>query len=604
MKSLLVFPVIFFITISHTSAQIFFEVTDSGNDLATAPGAPSGSYTGCAWIDYDNDGLLDMFWSQRGLYHNTGGSFEKNDEAGIALTYGIGTSWSDYDNDGFIDCFLSGGGTNGSALFKNNGNGTFSKISDAPFSPATNLRSWACAWGDVNNDSYTDIVLAAPFGFAGIDDENKFLVNNGDGTFEKIDSVLIAQGTAPYTVPTWSDYDFDGDIDCFIGSGPANGTVAPDYLYKNELTETGSSAYFTKITTAPIATDAVDGQVWNWIDYDNDGDLDAYLTNYVGTSGGPGMHNNLYRNDGGVYVKMTETEVGDIVSDAGLSLASVWEDFDNDGDLDCIVTNDGTNCEFYYNNNDGSFTKDNAEAFVLTDGFYYGTAAADYDRDGDVDLFLSGVLTARGLFENTASTNGNNWVNFEVKGIGSSLFYSANKSALGTKVKIKANINGTDVWQFREISAQNSFGSMNSLNVEFGLGDAEIIDSLIVSWPTGYDDTCTNIPANNFYEMNELQCPQLIDVTVQDAKPAFQFEITPNPVYQNMNITVSTPVAGDFTIEISDLNGKQTALVFSGFLHKGDTAIQLNTAGYTSGIYFCKLVSGGKKLTKKFEIIK
>ncbi|MBC8172900.1 MAG: VCBS repeat-containing protein, partial [Chitinophagales bacterium] len=207
---LISFLITFFIFLLNTFSQIFIKVTADDNDLADAPGAIANTYTGCAWIDYDNDGWLDMFWVQRGLYHNTGVSFEKNTDADIAVTSGIGTSWSDYNNDGFIDCFIAGGGTNGSSLYKNKGDGTFTKITSGPLTPATGLRAWACAWGDIDNDSYTDIVLAAPFGFAGIDDENKFLLNKGDGTFEKLDTILITQGTAPYTIATWSDYDMDG----------------------------------------------------------------------------------------------------------------------------------------------------------------------------------------------------------------------------------------------------------------------------------------------------------------------------------------------------------------------------------------------------------
>lgn len=124
--------------------------------------------------------------------------------------------------------------------------------------------------------------------------------------------------------------------DLFIGSGPA-GTLARDYNYRNLLVET-SVPYLSRLDTGILGTDLVDGQNYSFIDYDNDGDLDAYLTNY--RSGTP---NHLYRNEGnGFYRKMTAAEAGVLVSDMASSLANVWADFDNDGDLDCYVTNDGS----------------------------------------------------------------------------------------------------------------------------------------------------------------------------------------------------------------------------------------------------------------------
>ncbi|MBC8045548.1 MAG: ASPIC/UnbV domain-containing protein, partial [Fimbriimonadaceae bacterium] len=285
-------------------------------------------------------------------------------------------------------------------------------------------------------------------------------------------------------------------------------------------------------------------------------------------------------------------------------LASVWEDFDNDGDLDCIVTNDGTNCEFYYSNNDGTFTKDATETFVLTNGNYYGASAGDYDRDGDVDLFISAVGSAKGLFENIASANGNNWVNFNVKGIGGELVYGTNRSALGVKIKLKAHINGNDVWQFREISAQNSFGSMNSLNTEFGLGDADIIDSLITIWPTGNKDTCTNIAVNNFYDINEIECPQLVEVAIENNTSKFNFEIAPNPATVYLNINITNTEINSYTIEITDISGKRIETLFFDHLQQGDTTIQYNTEDLAAGFYICKLSSGGNYKSVNFEVIK
>lgn len=586
---------------TNVFAQIFEKLTDSGNAIVAAPGAPAGSYSGCAWIDYDNDGWSDLFWSGGGLFHNDSGTgFSKITTSGLFTASGIGTSWSDYDNDGFIDCAIANGFGVGSAVYHNNGDGSFTKLSSAPFDMALQLRAWSCAWADIDQDAFTDLILVAPFGFAGITDKNKFLLNKGDGSFSLLDTMAFTQVTAPYTVGTWSDYDMDGDADLFIGSGPANGTVAPDYLYKNQLTETGTAAYFTKMTTGILATDSVDGQVWNWIDYDNDGDADAYLTNYVGTSGGSGMVNNLYRqNSDGSFTKQLPDEAGPIVSDAAASLASVWEDFDNDGDLDCLVTNDAGHCEFYYNNSDGSFTKDDSEYFVTHSGYYYGAAAADYDKDGDLDVFISAVGDGKGLFQNSSSANGNHWVNFNVTGNSAD---GNNASALGTKIKTRAMINGNNIWQYREISAQNSFGSMNSLNVEFGLGDADKIDSLIIIWPSGDHDTCSNIPADAFYDLKENECyiPAFISPHII---PQFSMQLSPNPAADLLTISVNSVKSDKCTILFSDIQGNIMQKIYDGIVPAGNASWQINLKGVAEGMYSISISNGLNSEVKKFSVI-
>ena len=595
MRKLFIFQLLFVPVLLH--AQIFTKVTDADNPIVSAAGAVAGSYSGCAWIDYNQDGNLDLYWVRGGLFKNNGdGNFSKITDSNLKTDAGYGTTWADFNNDGFIDCFISGGNTRGSSLHKNNGDGSFTKIISGPLLDSAELKGWGSAFADINNDAYADIIIAAPFGFAGITDGNKLLLNSGDENFIRIDTSVICTGTAPYTVPSFSDFDMDGDMDCFIGSGPANGTVAPDYLYKNELNETGIVGYFTRIETYPIGTEPVDGQIWNWIDYDNDGDLDAYLTNYVGTSGGVGMVNNLYRNDDGNFIKMTEADAGPIVSDKGLSLASVWEDFDNDGDLDCYVTNDNTaKCKYYQNNNDGTFTSITTEPIVLAAASFYGATAGDYDRDGDIDLFVSATGSAKGLFQNNASANGNSWVNFELEGRGPGIVIGSNRSAIGAKVKVKANINGTDVWQLREVSAQNSFNSMNSFNVEFGFGDATIIDSMIILWPSGVIDSCSGIALNAFYHVTEGFCPAE-PLTIQTNNSSLEFSIYPNPAHDLIYVQLGSNLK-NADIQITDLTGR---IISSTINHSDENTLlfEIETGHVPPGIY-CVLINSGSDMSCK-----
>ena len=338
---------------SAARAQNFTKVTDAANPIVTL-GGPASTWGGASWIDPDADGDVDLYVNGIGLFRNDGSSAFVHLPAAVpSLSTPFGNTWADVDNDGDLDVFLSGGAPSGSALCINQGNLTFTKELTGAIGNAGENRAWGCAFADYDLDGSVDLVTAAANGFAGIMNPNRLYHNDGTGTFVRIDTATVAQGLAPYTIPTWSDYDFDGDPDLFIGTGPADGSVARDYLYRNRL-ETAAH-WFQRIDTAPLGTDLQDGQIYNWIDYDNDGDLDTYLTNYSGPSGG--MANRLYRNDAGTFVAVSAATAGALVSDALLSLASVWQDFDNDGDLDCLVTQDSNHpTRFYRNNGIGTFT--------------------------------------------------------------------------------------------------------------------------------------------------------------------------------------------------------------------------------------------------------
>ncbi|MEO6168034.1 MAG: VCBS repeat-containing protein, partial [Chitinophagales bacterium] len=259
-----------FLMTQFSFAQPFSKITDPDNPIFSD--TPENFYQGASWIDYDNDGKLDLFVVKKALYHNEGnGNFTKVTNSGLNTSAGLGNSWADYDNDGDLDCFISGGNSRGSSLFDNNGDGTFTRNLSGPLADSLALRAWSCAWGDYDNDAFTDVILAAPLNFIGVTDNNKFLHNLANGTFERLDTSIVCQEPGPYTIASWSDYDDDGDIDLFIGSGPVDGTVEPDFLYKNYLSESGIG-YFRKDIQSQL-TQARDGQQWSWIDFDNDGDL-------------------------------------------------------------------------------------------------------------------------------------------------------------------------------------------------------------------------------------------------------------------------------------------------------------------------------------------
>lgn len=521
-------------TVSALRAQTFVVVNDTANGIANPLNWTSNQrYVGAAWIDFDGDHDLDLATGRNELYRNDGdGRFVKVSGAfgNSASTQGeVGMTWADFDNDGDLDVYLVG---LRSDLYRND-NGIFNRVTTGTIGLGQNYNAWAGAWGDYDNDGHVDLVLAAPFNFNGITTSNFLFHNNGDGTFAKVDTTPITSQTAPFTVPTWCDYDLDGDIDLFIGSGPANGTIAADFYYKNMLTESGT-AFFVRMTDN-FAVEPRDGQNVNWIDFDNDGDLDLYVTNYVGNASG--LVNHMYRNDGGTYTKITS---GSIVTDAQTSLGNIWEDFDNDGDLDCFVTNEqGTTNRYYRNDGGGSFTRIDGTPLSADNTPHNGASAGDFDQDGDLDLFVwSTPATSRRLYRNDL-TGSNHWVRFELVGTVS------NRASLGAIVRVKSVIGGASVWQMRQISAQNAFNGHSSLFPHFGLGDATLVDSVIVTWPSGTIKILTQVDADQFIVLTEDTAPTAAPVFLPLASKStfatqlfafsFQAGAVPSATYRLLN---------------------------------------------------------------------
>ncbi len=479
-------------------AQVTFtRITDAGNPIVTD--VNNTNYTGCAWVDYDADGLLDLCITDPNnvdLYHNEGGgnfSFVVGNALSAATGAFLGTSWADFDNDGDLDCMLAA--TNTSKLFANNGDGTFTELPQSHLG-TTDTRGWSPAWGDYDNDGDVDMVISFPTGFVGgVQRSNLFLRNDGppDFTFTRIDTGAVVADLKPFTSGNWADYDLDGDLDLFFGSGPASAASGVDDLFRNLLVEQGVPG-FERITTAPLATDQADGQVWNWIDFDNDGDLDGFRTNWGLSSFF--RTNDLYRNNAGVY---SEDLFDPWSSVNDVSLSNVWGDFDNDGDLDVYIANVGNINRYYQNNGDGTFTQITTGDQLGTSEGSTGASAGDYDNDGDLDLFAVASGAGKRMLLRNDTNNGNGWIRIKLEG------GLSNWSAVGAKVFLRANINGTDVKQHREVSTQNTFLGHNMLDVHFGLGDASIIDSLRVEWPGGGSFDTAGVAINQYITIFE-QC--------------------------------------------------------------------------------------------------
>lgn len=580
-----------------TFAQNFIKITDTTNAIVSSQFF--GTYFGSSWVDIDNDGYPDLYVNRKGLFRNNGnGNFSLSGTVLETDISNLSNTWADYNNDGFIDCWVTSTGAPTSFLYKNNGDGSFTKIVSGEIGDSSYNTGWGNAWADYDNDGYPDLVIAAANAFGTVNHSNRLYHNNGDGSFSRVDVHGLTDTLAPFTVPTWSDYDQDGDMDLFIGTGPG-GSVGLDNMYKNMLTETGV-ANLVRLNLPPLSTDLQDGQVWNFIDYDNDGDLDACLTNYASS-----VTNRLYRNNNGTYERMTAAQVGTIVSDLGLFLANNWGDFDNDGDQDCFITRQGANPLYYNNNGDGTFTRLDNTAFAQNPGNNFGATAADYDKNGTLDLYVTGGTASNGLYKNEL-TNGYSWVNIKCIGGGPQSNLS-NKSAIGTKVKAKATINGVSVWQFREVLAQNSFNSMNMLNVHMGFGNATVIDSLVIIWPGGLKEVYTNVQPNDFYNATEGQgiVSGIISFGSTVNPDEFKlFQNYPNPFNPVTQIGYELTKGSKISLKIYDILGKEIRTLVSEFQPAGNYKITFDGEGLSSGTYIYKLSAGEFSLTKRMTLLK
>ena len=566
--------------------------------VSTGPAATDAANSqGASWIDVDHDRDLDLYVANVGtqanfLYRNQGnGTLVRVTTGDIAtdLFSNAGNCWADYDNDGDLDVFATGSNP---AFYENDGAGRLSRLNRSAVFGTNDLRSWACAWADYDRDSLVDLVIAHPAGAFGAPQLSNFLFRNqGDGTFARITNTPVTTNLAPFTVPSWSDYDLDGDVDLFIGSGPASASPGLDFLFRNMLTETGA-ATFERITEGPLARGTRDGQIINWIDYDNDGDLDAFVTNWGGGMGG--LADELFRNDDGTLTKITS---GSLVTDRQVSLASVWGDFDNDGDQDVLVTdgNGGQPNRLYENNGDGSFTRLSAPPFSIDRSVSWGASAGDYDNDGDLDLFIANAINgSRNFLYRNDLDAGNHWLKIHLIGTAS------NRAAIGARVRVKATLGGQAVWQLREVSSQNSFNGHNSLAVHVGLAEATRVDSLEITWPSGQVDVYTNVDVDQFLVATE---GQTVSPVATDEEPAFPDDFVlspnyPNPFIRSTTLRYRLPRTTHMTLSVHDVLGRTVATLVDGQQPPGEHVATFEAGTLPGGVYLYRLQVEGRIFAK------
>lgn len=285
---------------------------------------------------------------------------------------------------------------------------------------------------------------------------------------------------------TWVDYDNDGDLDLFV----AQFKYAGNSLFLND-----GAGQFVNVAAASGLGDLADSVGASWGDYDNDGDLDLFVTNME--INGPAVRNLFYRNNGDrTFTRIT---TGIVAEDQDHFLSCSWVDYDNDGWLDLFVTvfnpvntaPNGIKNRLYHNQGDGSFVRIN-QGGLVTDGTNAGGCAwGDYNNDGFPDVFVPfGTIFSpqrNGLYRNLG--NHNSWMKIRCVGTVS------NRSAIGTKIYVKAKIGGVERWQMRQSVSSEGWLTSNSQEAVIGLGDATVIDTLRVEWPSGFVQELHNLPA-------------------------------------------------------------------------------------------------------------
>jgi hypothetical protein len=305
-----------------------------------------------------------------------------------------------------------------------------------------------------------------------------------------------------------------------------------------------------------------------------------------------GRANDLYRNDGAAgFTAITE---GAIVTDQQVSLGNAWGDFDNDGDLDCIVANESMTNKYYRNNGDGTFTSVTNPAAI--GGGHRCPAAADYDLDGDLDLFISGVGNAQAFLRNDLS-GGNSWLQVKCEGV------ESNRAGIGVVLRAKAQIGGESVWQLRDINAQNSFNGHSSLIAHFGLGDATIVDSLELRWPGGLTEVYTNLAVNQ-----RLAALEGAAMSAQPRPaPALPVEISlsayPNPFNSEVRFELSGFNRDHLKLALFNLLGEEVAVIHDGPLAGASLAFSA-PASFAGGIYFVRATDHLRTRTQKLVFLK
>lgn len=494
---------------------------------------------------------------------------------------------ADMNNDGLDDYIRVS--SNGIGIDYQNPDGTFT--SQMHSMSIQNVPNWSIAIGDLDGNGYNDLVL-------GNGQRVSFVLANADGT-------AYTETTHPEFIfsqrSTMVDIDNDGDLDSFVChdvdlSHPyrndGNGVMTLDQSLIQTIDERGNYANI-------------------WVDYDNDGDLDMYMTKCVGgsSSGDPRRDNAMYTNNGdGTF---TENAADINMKDNAQSWTTVFEDFDNDGDFDAFIVNHDFQNRFMLNDGSGVYTDIIGSTGIdPNDLGAWENNVGDFNNDGFVDIFSelskelylnNGDLTFTGqdlpfdegaigdfnndgyldvvndgnLFINNGS--GNNWFKVRLEGVDSNI------NGIGAKVKLYGD------WgmQLREVRSGHSFSPMNSLNTHFGIGTATNIDRVVIEWPSGQIDEYLNPDINT--QQTYVEGGNPLAVTEFDKEG---ISLYPNPTVATLNF--SLPGLENMPVSVIDVNGR---LVLETQVSASN---HIDVSSLQGGVYFAQFNIEDNDVNYKF----
>ncbi len=542
----------------ESSAQIKFA---NSNSLT-----PTASHSGCAVsvVDVNNDGLDDIVKMDQSNtlvveLQNKNGSFTHYNLGNISGTSKVwGMALADVDHNGWKDVVTGTGGSGGSVyLIKLSWTGT--TIAAAISTLPRNFFVQNITFGDFNNDGWVDLFVCDDINYA------KIYVNNAgslDSTTTLINTNInagLTVGGDPYDSgnygSVWTDFDNDGDLDLYIAHCRQSATSNTDQRRRDRLfVNNGSNIYSEQAQSYGIeVTDFKQTWTTSFGDIDNDGDMDIVMTNH-------GENGQILQNDGTGH--FTDITAGSGFTTPGTDpIESTVEDFDNDGFLDILISGGGPGDSYflYHNNGNNTFTLVPSPFPSTTNGML-SFATGDLNHDGKTDVFASygGVYnnpstTADVLYLNTTK-NTNHFITFNLTG------KESNIGAIGAR----ATIYGPWGKQIREVRAGESYGTSNSMQLRFGLGQHTTVDSARIDWPSHLQTHFTNLAADQFVTVIEDSC-------------FITGNIIPGPYIfctgQNLNLTTGAGFLtyawsnGDFTqstlittpgmynVEVTNING-------------------------------------------------
>lgn len=430
-------------------------------DVTEKAGAAGPWYTmGVTAGDFNNDGYPDLFISNYGpnvlLKNNRNGTFtDVTKKAGVGggKEFSVGSVWLDYDLDGYLDLYV------GNYL---------------AFDPEYKY-------------------FYAPDGFPGpmaYDAQKDVLYhNNGNGTFTDVTEIMgITDIDGRAMGVGAADYDQDGYVDIYV----ANDHTL-NYLFHNDggrkFTDRGTMTG----TAFSQAGEATVSMSVDFADFNNDGLLDMFVSDDTYCS--------LYRNEGnGIYSDRAYVSGLSTVCAQFVGWSSTFFDYDNDGDVDLLKTNGAL--KHLYGHEDQLLENIGNEKFAdvsLSKGEYFtkeyvgrGTCVGDYDNDGDLDVMITNLNDHCRFLRNNKG-NSNNWIMLSLQGT------SSNRDAIGARIRIKAD--GKE--QIAQKKSTTGYLSQNDPRLHFGLGKSQKIEMIEIKWPSGKIQILENIPVNQILEVKE-----------------------------------------------------------------------------------------------------